>query len=262
MPAPNPTLESWIEALEARHLKTLQFAEVRRAIQALSKRYLFDRRDQGAIRAFDGAGKRAAFALYFAPLHALTVRDIVAELKPRKGRPLVDLGCGSGAGAIGWTFAQPTPSPVLGVERNGWACDEARWNLRQLRIKGEVRRGDLTDAPWGDEPSTILLGWAVNELPRAAQDRLLKRIERALFDGSELLIVEPISRRMTPWWEPWRKRLERFNVRDDDWRFRSELPQRIADFDRAAGLDHRERTARTLYVSASWQRERRRPAQK
>jgi hypothetical protein len=36
--------------------------------------------------------------------------------------------------------------------------------------------------------------------------------------------------------------------RADEWRFRAELPPIVAKLDRAAGLDHRELTARSLWI--------------
>ena len=47
------------------------------------------------------------------------------------------------------------------------------------------------------------------------------------------------------------ERLERFveaGGRADRWRFTAELPERLRLLDRAAGLDHRELTARSLYL--------------
>jgi len=39
--------------------------------------------------------------------------------------------------------------------------------------------------------------------------------------------------------------------RADEWRFRIELPAIVAKLDRAAKLDHRELTARSLWLSQS-----------
>src|SRR5258705_7503583 len=99
---PGADVEAWYAALEARHLATLTFPEVRRALQALSSLYV-ERRDRLVPgRALDGAGKRAAFAMFYGPLHFLIVREIVRDLRAAEP-PLVrvvDLGCGTGvAGA-------------------------------------------------------------------------------------------------------------------------------------------------------------------
>src|SRR5688572_17792234 len=95
----DPRFTSWLEALETRHLADLQFAEVTRALRALSVRYV-QRRDRLSERgAFDSAGKRAAYALYYSPLHFMTVGLVVDALnvarRPRK--TVLDLGCGAGA---------------------------------------------------------------------------------------------------------------------------------------------------------------------
>ena len=57
--------------------------EVRRAVQALSSLYVERRASIDSGAAFSSAGKRAAFAMYFAPLHFLLVRAIVRALAAR-----------------------------------------------------------------------------------------------------------------------------------------------------------------------------------
>ena len=73
--------------LEARHLSELTFAEVRRALQALSSLYVERRERMAEGAVFDGAGKRAAFALYYGPMHFLLVREIVRALGPPAAPP-------------------------------------------------------------------------------------------------------------------------------------------------------------------------------
>jgi methylase of polypeptide subunit release factors len=93
----------WFEALEKRHLSELKFAEVRRAVQALSSAYI----DRRANSALNGAGKRAAFALFFGPLHFLLVREIVRSLgasSVRKETGILDLGCGTGVAGAAWAL--------------------------------------------------------------------------------------------------------------------------------------------------------------
>jgi hypothetical protein len=65
----NHELSAWLRELEDRHFADLKFAEVTRALRALSMSYV-ERRLEGKPRgALDSAGKRAAFALFYAPLH-------------------------------------------------------------------------------------------------------------------------------------------------------------------------------------------------
>ena len=92
---------AWFTALEARHLSRLTFAEVRRGLQALSALYVDRGKRLGTGAALEGSGKRAAFALFYAPLHFLLVRDVVRALGAGEAGPrsIVDLGCGTGTAA-------------------------------------------------------------------------------------------------------------------------------------------------------------------
>jgi len=72
--------ERWLTALEQRHFSDLTFQEVSRALRALSATYV-ERRDRLAEgRALSGAGKRAAFAMFYGPLHYLLIREITKGL--------------------------------------------------------------------------------------------------------------------------------------------------------------------------------------
>jgi len=250
--APHPDIADWLEALEERHLAELSFAEVRRSIQVLSQRYVHDKREDGPIRALDGRGKRAAFALFYAPLHLLTANRIATELGTGCRGTLLDLGCGTGASAAGWALAGNPPRPHLsGLDRSGWALTEARWNWKRLGLRGECGRGDLTQGLPAGRADAIVLGWTVNELDRPAREALLERLLGQARRGVEVLVIEPIARRVTPWWDEWTTRFAEIGGRNDDWKFDGALPARLREFDRAAGLDHRELTARSLWVRAA-----------
>src|SRR4249920_2011054 len=110
--------------LEERHLANLTFSEVSRALRALSATYVERRRRLGEGAALSGAGKRAAFALFYGPLHFLLVRHIAASLPAaaRRASPVVDLGCGTGAAGAGWASACETPPDLVGIDRHPWAA--------------------------------------------------------------------------------------------------------------------------------------------
>src|SRR5881397_2244866 len=93
------TFSQWFDALQQRHMQALTLQEVRRAAQALSSLYIERGGRIGRGTAMDGAGKRAAFACYFAPLHFLLVREAVRSLGAGNAPPgaILDLGCGTGA---------------------------------------------------------------------------------------------------------------------------------------------------------------------
>jgi len=240
----------WLAALEARHLRDLTFAEVRRALQALSSVYVQRRpRLQGGA-ALQGAGKRAAFALFYGPLHYLAVREVVRALGAARPPPteVLDLGCGTGASGAAWAL-EAGGVPVQGVDRNGWAVDEARWTLRRLGLRGGADVGRAEEARLPRRGGAVLAAFTLNELADEARERLLETLLAA--SGVSVLVVEPIAGRVSPWWPPWARRVAEAGGRHDEWRFRVPLPDLVARFDRAAGLDHRELTARTLWLPAA-----------
>src|SRR5476651_288933 len=98
--------------LEARHLAELTFPEVSRALRALSSAYVERRQKLADGAALSGAGKRAAFALFYGPLHHLLVAHIVTNIPSatQNVTTLLDLGCGTGASGAAWASAcEPRP---------------------------------------------------------------------------------------------------------------------------------------------------------
>ena len=251
MTAPAPIdITAWYDALERRHLESLTFPEVRRALQALSSLYVERRGKLGHGKALDGAGKRAAFALFYGPLHFLTVRAIVRALdtaRPSIDR-IVDLACGTGVAGAAWALEAGARARVTGIDESGWAVGEADWNARALRVAAAFRRGDVTEAPLGGRGEGIVAAYAVNELEPAVRDTMLARVLAAASAGSRVLIVEPIARRPVPWWPAWEDAFRAAGGRADLWRFPAKLPERMKLLDKAASLDHRELTARSLYL--------------
>src|SRR5215475_10787728 len=96
----------WMSFLEARHLADLTFPEVSRALRALSSAYVERRKKLPEGAALSGAGKRAAFGLFYGPLHFLLVHHIVTSLPELTTmHEIVDLGCGTGAAGAAWASA-------------------------------------------------------------------------------------------------------------------------------------------------------------
>ncbi len=291
--------ERWLAAAEKRYLADLTRREVGRALRALSSCYV-ERRDKLATgHALEGRGKRAAFALYYGPLHFLTVREIarnLAGLKPRRHtahsdlsaglKPrrhtehtdveaelhlrdveaglqpreagdvgaglqpreiVVDVGCGTGAAGAAW--ALETGAEVRGFDVSAWAVDEANWTYQTLGVRGRARRGTVGEMRLPPEPSTILAAFVINELDAKTRDVALERLLAAVKAGHQVLVIEPIARGVTPWWESWRAAFSQGRVQTRDWRFRIDLPPLLRDFDKAAGLDHLELTARSLVAT-------------
>jgi hypothetical protein len=241
---------AWLDALEARQLRDLTFAEVRRALQALSSLYVERRRRIASGAAFDGRGKRAAFALFYGPLHFLVVREVVRALGAAHPAPscIVDLGCGTGVGGAAWALEAGGVPRVEGVDQSGWTVAEARWTLERLGLRGDVRRVGILRAPLPRRGEAALAAYTLNELAADTRDALLEPMLEAGRAGARVLVVEPIARGAAPWWGRWRQAFLAAGGRDDDWRFRPALPEVVARLDRAARLDHGELTARSLYL--------------
>jgi hypothetical protein len=244
----------WLEALERRHLADLRPPEVARALRALSSCYVERRARLARGGALESAGKRAAFALFYAPLHFLVVRGIVRALEndsaPQAGSiaRILDLGCGTGAAGAAWGL-ESGRCTIDGVDRHPWAVAEANWTYRTLGLPGHARQADVDRlAVPGGNGQAILAAYTVNELPDATREALLPRLIAAHARGSRILIVEPIARRMAGWWTRWEGAFTAVGGRADEWRFRTPLPERQRQLGRAAGLDPRELTARTLQL--------------
>ena len=242
----------WLEALEQRHLADLTPSEVARALRALSSCYVERRAKLASGGALDSAGKRAAFALFYAPLHFLVVREIVRALDSASQAGsiarILDLGCGTGAAGAAWAL-ECGRCAVDGVDRHAWAVAEANWTYRALGLAGRARQADVDRlAVRGGNGQAILAAYTVNELPDAARAALLPRLVDAHERGSRVLIVEPIARRMAGWWTGWESAFTAAGGTADEWRFGTPLPERQRQLGRAAGLDPRELTARSLWL--------------
>ena len=240
----------WLAALDERHLASLTPTEVARALRALSSCYVERRARLAEGTALGTRGKRAAFALFYAPLHLLTVREIVRALRIPVGRiaTLHDLGCGTGAAGAAWAL-EAARLRISGVDRSPWAVAEANWSYRQLGIDGRAMQGDLSRTRLPVNPAAgILAAYTVNELPDAARASMLDSVMEMRARGAAVLIVEPIARRVAPWWDDWEQAFSRAGGRTDEWRFAVELPSRQRDLARAAGLRPQDLTARTLYA--------------
>lgn len=242
---------SWLAALEQRHLADLTRSELTRALRALSSVYVERREKISAGAALESAGKRAAFALFYGPIHFLTIDAVVRALGANGPAldTILDLGCGTGAGGVAWALACDRRPRISGIDRNAWAVAEANWTYNQLGLRGRATTGDavrdMTSPRTSGSP--ILLAYAVNELADAARALLLEKLAAAAGQHASFLIVESIARRDKAWWPEWTARLEGVGARAAEWRFPANLPASLAQIARSAGLDPRELTARTIY---------------
>jgi hypothetical protein len=256
----NPQFIQWLAALEARHLRDLTFSEVARALRALSSIYVERRRQLACGGALTGRGKRAAFALFYGPIHHLIVRGVVEGL-PMAAEPratILDLGCGTGAAGAAWAGACARSPAVLGVDRHPWALSEAYQTYDEFGLAARVRRVDLGEFALPRQPLSLVAAFTLNELNDSARDALLTQaLNRGRDDRdrgnrprepNQVLVVEPVAGFVAPWWDRWKEAIVSAGGRSDEWRFRADLPALVAKLDRAAGLDHRVLTARSLWL--------------
>jgi methyltransferase family protein len=245
----DPRVIRWLDALEQRHLATLTRPEAARALRALSSCYVERRAKLAAGGALDSAGKRAAFALFYAPLHFLVVRAVTRGLDGASAIiSLTDLGCGTGAAGAAWALACDR-CEVHGVDRNAWAVAEAQWTYRTLGVTGRAVKGDVAAAQIpGGRRRGVLAAYTVNELPDRVRAALLPRLLEAHQQGARVLVIEPIARRMAGWWAEWERAFAAAGGASAEWRFAIPLPERQRQLGRAAGLDPRELTARSLWL--------------
>ena len=249
-------IDQLVSALEARHLADLTRSEVGRALRALSSCYVERRGRLASGGPLETAGKRAAFALYYGPLHFVIASAIVRDshLAAREIGRIHDLGCGTGVGGAAWALECASSPFVTGTDRSAWAVEEANWLYRQMSVRGRAARIDLSRAlrpfrrPFGTEDA-LLFAYSVNELPSGARSEALAAVESALKNGCRLLVIEPIATRLgnAGWWEEWRTVLAHHDVEEREWRFPAALlPESTRSLGRGAGLRLRELTARTL----------------
>jgi SAM-dependent methyltransferase len=260
-PAREMSHEAWVRALIERHTAPYSRPEFLKAVRALSSRYVEDRARLGARSPLDSAGKRAAFAGFYAPLHYFTTRALLRALPlppPPPVSRILDLGCGTGVAGLAWANTVSSAAAITGVDQSAWALDEMRWNALALGVACRTRRTSLVGAlehelAGGGRASLrgtgVVCAWSVNELARQERDRVLSGLLAARERGAAVLVVEPLAMSAVPWWETWRTPVTAAGGRADEWRFEPDLPQQLADLDEAAGFRRDSLTARSFWLS-------------
>ena len=239
--------DTYLEALETRHLADLRFSEVTRALRALSSAYV-ERRESALAdhKALDGAGKRAAFALYYGPLHFLLVQHIAREIGITVDPgTVVDLGCGTGVAGAAIAVSQTPPLDVMAFDTHPWTLDEARFTYHSFGLRFDVRRAHAAKTRWPSAASIVVAAFVVNELNDRDRNSLLDQLRRF---RKHVLVVEPISQRISPWWDQWAADFQARGGRADVWKARIEPPPIVKRLARASGLRPEMLTARSLFL--------------
>jgi SAM-dependent methyltransferase len=245
-PALAERIDAWLAEGVAR-AAPLTFSELRRGVQALSQRYVGERRGPG--EALGSSAKRAAFTTFFAALHLATAYGAVRALPASAFTGVtrvVDLGAGSGAVSAGVALAlAPARPALLALDRSGFALADAHRTFATFGLDGETRRVLLpAGIPRLARGDLAVAGWFLNECDEAARERVLCALERGIAAGARVLVLEPLSGRVVPWWDEVAAQLARSGLATGSIRWRMQRPAWIVDMDRAARLDHRELGAR------------------
>ena len=249
----------WIADLDQRHLQNMTTSEVARALRALSSTYVERRARLAGRGAFDTAGKRAAYALYYAPRRFLTVAHVLDQIGVPTGPiHIIDVGCGTGAVGAAWASHAGAGASVLGVDVHPWAIEETRATFRAFGLNGHTRRSNALAAvaSWKDgrtrgeaaRATGLALGYVANELDSDERAALLVTLLEAARHGTRVFVMEPLSRKTSPWWNGWVEGFDKAGGRTDEWRVRIDPPATTLALGRATGLDAVEATGRTLWI--------------
>ena len=245
------TFDQWFEALVERHQQNLTFQEIRKALQALSSVYVQKRDKLKKGAALDSAGKRAAFAVFYGPLHYLFMQAVLEELDPDPAglNHIIDLGCGTGVGAASWSVLGGRKASVEGVDLNKWAVSEARLTFQAFGLRGQTRSGNLLGAKLPGAGGGIIAAYAINELSDDARAQMLKKFLQAGQSGAKVLIIEPIATTPVPWWQSWSDAFEAQGGMSNTWKIPVDLPDHIRLLDKATRMNHQVLKGRTLWLA-------------
>jgi len=229
--------------------ESLRFAELRKGVQALSTFYVQERKRLGGSKIFSSLGKRAAFELYYAPRHFYLLREILRGLgQPVPPGRLFDLGCGNGICSAAWASLCQSAPKIVARDISSHAVDQAKVLYRALDLRANVGRGSVLKMPDVGAGDILVLGFVVNELSQSDRQSLKRLLLNRVRKGSGLLLIEPLAKTPSRWWEEWVGAFPKEKAREDMWKFSVDLPTAVFDLGKAAGLRPAQLGARSLYV--------------
>ena len=244
---------AWLQQAEQRYLADMRVQDITRALRALSSAYVERRAGGDGQRvhgALDTTGKRAAFALYYAPLHFIAVAEAVGVMHAGASiaGSIIDLGCGTGAAGAAWALAAGATATVIGIDRHPWALSEARWTYAQLGVKSRVKLGAIERLPVAAPGDSVIAAYTLNELTDTARRRVEQQLFERARDGGRVLVLEPLARAVAPWWRESARRVEALGGRVDEWKLHVDVPPVVRLLGTAAGLNFRELRFQTFFL--------------
>lgn len=94
----------------------------------------------------------------------------------------------------------------------------------------------------------MLAAFLANELGEADREALLARLLEQARGGARVLVIEPLSTSVAPWWPVWSEAVVRAGGRADEWRHDVPLPPLVTRLADAAGLRPKGVAGRSLWL--------------
>jgi ubiquinone/menaquinone biosynthesis C-methylase UbiE len=161
---------------------------------------------------------------------------------------VVDVGCGTGVAGAAVASATAPPSRVLALDTHPWTLEEARFTYRAFNLDADIRRQHAAHARIPRDASFVVAAFVVNELREDDRREMLDTLLKSAARGVHVLVIEPISQRVSPWWPEWTVAFTKIGGRADEWRIPVELPPIVKRLARATGLRPEVLTARSLFL--------------
>ena len=175
-----PSIAGWRPLANATS-PTSRMPELTRALRALSSIYVERRSSSRRGDAIGTAGKRAAFALFYGPLHFSPstgrARSVARRLTAASGASTsrsVDLGCGTGAAGGGVGARATGARRVEGYDINAWAARRGGMDLPDASACAarHVACRSIGSSCTTRARPIMIVAYVLNELPGDTRERM------------------------------------------------------------------------------------------
>jgi hypothetical protein len=131
-----------------------------------------------------------------------------------------------------------------------------------LALTGKATRGDMVTHLESLHSSRrdvtklgLVCGWSLNELIPDKRQRAIDLLFEVAARGATAVVIEPIARRLVPWWDDFAHRAQSAGAVSQEWRFELAFPPALAELDEAAGFDREALTARSVTFAGTQDRQ-------